>query len=95
MNCKDNNGKLYGQSRRNNQIRYDEHLALIKYDRMEQSNVTHHVFNSGHSVVKSSLKIVGPERDKRLLDTYESLDEIEWASWMAGVQFLSGAYTVY
>lgn len=57
------------------QFRYDEHLAHIKYDRI--GSVAHRVLKSGYSLDKSSLKLFRHVTERRLLNAYKSPEIID------------------
>lgn len=62
INCIDSNERYYGQSHRISKIQYSEHLVHINYGR----KVARHIWGS--------LKLIKHSTNRRLLESYESLE---------------------
>ena len=73
INCKDCNFKYIGQTRRNFNIRFDEHMAKYKNNNLS-SNVAKHLLENNHSSEKADLKILHYEKNGRRLTFLESFE---------------------
>ena len=73
INCNHCDTKSIGQTRRSINLRFKEHVAHVKYGRVEKSSLAEHVLNTGHFVEIDNLKLLKPVNNIRKLDAYESL----------------------
>lgn len=74
ISCSDCNKCYIGQTKRSIMIRFKEHMAHLRYGRIEKSSVAEHVFNKEHKIDLGNLKLVRSVVNFKKLDAYESLE---------------------
>ncbi|CAG9818791.1 unnamed protein product [Phaedon cochleariae] len=74
ISCNDCDKTYIGQTRRPIKTRFKEHIAHLKYGRLDKSCVAEHMFNHNHNTHITNLKLVKQVNNIRKLDAYESLE---------------------
>ncbi|KAJ8948492.1 hypothetical protein NQ318_000029, partial [Aromia moschata] len=77
ISCKDCDQKYIGQTKRSILARFKEHMAHLRYGRMEKSCAAQHAFDSNHRIDKNNLKLIRNVTDSRQVDAFESLEIIK------------------
>lgn len=73
ISCKDCEKTYVGQTCRQLQIRYKEHLAHWKHDRKAQSAVAMHMITENHSFSVENVKLLKEVQNQRYLNATETL----------------------
>ncbi|KAI4465998.1 dna-directed rna polymerases i ii and iii subunit rpabc2 [Holotrichia oblita] len=58
INCKDCNQKYIGQTRRAVSTRFKEHMAHLRFNRIEKSSVAQHIFETDHNIDHTNVKLI-------------------------------------
>ncbi|KAI4469133.1 giy-yig endonuclease superfamily [Holotrichia oblita] len=58
INCKDCNQKYIGQTRRAVSTRFKEHMANLRFNRIEKSSVAQHIFETDHNIDHTNVKLI-------------------------------------
>jgi hypothetical protein len=74
INCKDCSQKYIGQTKRPILTRFKEHLAHLKYGRLEKSSVAQHIFDNDHRIDLDNLKLIKHVNRINCLDSLESIE---------------------
>ncbi|KAJ8981827.1 hypothetical protein NQ317_003871 [Molorchus minor] len=77
ISCKDCNLKYVGQTRRSILTRFKEHMAHLKYGRIDKSSVAQHAFDNNHRIDINNLSLVKNVTNNRQLDGFESLEIVK------------------
>ena len=73
IQCSHCDSKYIGQTRRNFGIRFKEHIAHFRFNRFEKSSVAQHIYETGHSIKETDLKIVKALSSTKELNCFESM----------------------
>ena len=73
IECSHCNRKYIGQTKRNIEIRFKEHVAHFKNHRFDKSSVAHHIFETGHGIKIEDLKLLKEVASIKELNCYESI----------------------
>lgn len=72
ISCNDCNKKYVGQTKRNIQKRFKEHVSHVKHNRPEKSAVAQHSITTGHLFSSKNLKILKQVKNPKFLNAWES-----------------------
>ena len=74
INCSNCDKSYIGQTRRSINIRFKEHMAHLKYNRVDKSSVAHHMTTLNHATDINNLKLIKTCNNNNNLDAAESLE---------------------
>ncbi|KAI4456803.1 giy-yig endonuclease superfamily [Holotrichia oblita] len=58
INCNDCNQKYIGQTRRAVSTRFKEHMANLRFNRIEKASVAQHIFETDHNIDHTNVKLI-------------------------------------
>lgn len=74
ISCNDCDKKYVGQTKRSTIVRFKEHMAHLKYGRIEKSSVAEHAFENNHKITIDNVRLLKNVSKPYQLDAFESIE---------------------